>query len=855
MQNDTPDPEKTVPPNSDTDGDRTVIAGAVTPPTQDDDDDRTMLAENLPSDDESQMEEAEDGISTPPDADEITAPPTGIATPPVGDVPASDGTVIASPPAAPASDETDIATPPVTDATEVDEIAEPPTPPVDDDRTQLAEAPSPEAGPDPSMAPESETEESAAAAGDEVPVVEDEPPIAGAENTEDSAAPEHLPQEVSAPKAVEQSSSADSGPVPVGTMINNNYEIKELISAGGMGEVFRGENAFTGDAVAIKIVLQSLANDPKIAALFMREAKVLCGLSDNAIVRYFNFVKDSDLDRFCLIMEFIDGVSLSDFVREERPLTQDEAKGLMRRVASGLDRAHKMDVVHRDLSPDNVMLRDGKVSEAVLIDFGIAKSTEMAENTLHGQLAGKFKYISPEQLGHFGGEIGPRTDIYGLGLLMAAALRGEPLDMGASVVEAVNARREIPDLSDIPDGMRPLLAHMLEPDPAHRPARMSDVIRLLDHPADIPAKYGGVRPVADGQTQPPTGVRPAGIATPGLRQPPTQSGQTTGVQQTAGASSMVPGGADAHSGSPFGTTGLAPGTFAPGVQTAVPPPGQQTMAGAPSRRRDTDGGGGFFRWVLILLVIIGIGGFVGWRQGLIPDEYLPESLRTADNGGGDSQTDDEVTDTPNGPMTRSSFLANFAGESCAFATRIATGRDAGTVEAFAPSADVYAGLADGFEAAFDTRPTIRNRTVPTTHCAALDMAKTLALTPGSAPVLTLDSNEMQSGGSIVGRLSDRRGRPVWLVLITAAGGVYNLTDRLTEQADGSATFSFGLNSDGSGAAQPQLLMAVAADQPLIAAAAANNGARASDLLPLIEAEIVGRNGEAGAALGYFDLLP
>ncbi len=875
MQNDTPDPDKTIPPQGEEDDifavdspaedvDRTVISSAAVPPASADEDrtviepiqspavdeDRTQIATDddvppavAPPTAEALPEDPEDtpvaGLSTPP----VTTPPedseTGISSPPKAEAPAEGDSGIATPPVTetPADGDSGIATPPVTEApmAATSGIASPPV--VEAVAAAAVGIATPEEI--------DTTEEDTPDAEEPAPSLPPEPIEAA---KEPSIAPP--PDDLSDAPIDEPSPPKDA--VPVGTMINNNYEIKELISAGGMGEVFRGVNAFTGDAVAIKIVLQSLANDSKIAALFMREAKVLCGLSDNAIVRYFNFVKDAALDRFCLIMEFIDGVSLSDFVRDERPLTEDEARGLLRRVARGLDRAHQMDVVHRDLSPDNVMLRDGKVSEAVLIDFGIAKSTEMAENTLHGQLAGKFKYISPEQLGHFGGEIGPRTDIYGLGLLMAAGLRGEPLDMGSSVVEAVNARREIPDLSDVPDGLRPLLAHMLEPDPIHRPARMLDVIRLLDHPADIPAKYGGARPVADGQTRPPAGQVTSGIATPGLQQPPTHSGQTQGV-----APSLVPAAADATSASPFGApTGVAPGTFAPGV-TAAPgtfAPGQNTMAGTSPRRRNSDGGGGVGRWLLILLVIAGLGGFVAWQQGLIPDEMLPDGLRQADAGGSET-IEDPVTSTPSGPMTRASFLANYDAGACTYATRIATGPEAGVVATFSNSQGAFDGLADAFEDAFDSRPNISTKIIPDSHCAALDLGRTMQQTGGAAPILVLDSNEMQSGGSIVGRLSDRRGRPVWLVLITAAGGVYNLTDRMTEGADGSATFSFGLNSDGSGEAQPQMIMAVASDAPLIAAAAANNGARASDLLPLIEAEIAGTDGRAGAAIAVFDLLP
>ncbi len=589
-------------------------------------------------------------------------------------------------------------------------------------------------------------------------------------------------------------------PVPIGTLINNNYEIKELINAGGMGEVFRGENVFTGDAVAIKIVLQSLAHDEKVAALFMREAKVLCQLSDQAIVRYYNFVRDADLDRFCLIMEFIEGTALSDHIRNVAPLTLPQATGLMRLVAAGLERAHAMDVIHRDLSPDNVMLRDGSVDNAVLIDFGIAKSAEMTENTLHGQLAGKFKYISPEQLGHFDGTIGPRTDIYGLGLLMAAALRGAPLEMGNSIVEAVNARREVPDLSDIDPGLRPLLAKMLEPDPADRPASMTEVIAMLDDPGLVAS----------------TTAAPVTTDVPGLRQPPGRS-----------APASIPP-VDAGSTSPFGqTTGLD-----------LPPPAPAPEA--PS--------GGALRWVLVLLIFGGIGAFVAWQQGFVGPAR-----------GTDLQPTLPINaDDPTDPWdsTREGFLADWSDEPCIYATRLRVGPNSGTIAAFASTDGAFDGLLDRYEEQFETRPTLLERRITADQCPALALAGALRNPDTAPPVLTLDSDVMQSAGTTVGRLSDRRGRPTWLAWVSDKGGVYNLTGRLTEQGDGSATFSFGLSAEDGAGETPQLLIAVSTDSPLIAAAASADGTSAATLLPLIEAEISGRNdAKAGVAIAGFDLRP
>ena len=276
-----------------------------------------------------------------------------------------------------------------------------------------------------------------------------------------------------------------STPIIVGTLINNNYEVCEILKSGGMGAVYRGIELGTGDPVAIKAILPELAEDEKAGLLFKREARTLRQLSDEAIVRYYNYVHDRELDRYFLVMEFVEGLPLSEYMKTHGPLSTVAARSLLRRLAKGLGKAHAQDVVHRDLSPDNVMLPNGAVEQARLIDFGIAKSNVVKEGTMAGQFAGKFKYVAPEQLGHYGGVIGPATDVYGLALLICAATLGRPLDMGSSIVEAVTSRQTIPDLSEVPQELRPILRHMLEPDPADRPTSMDAVNRLLEHPEKI----------------------------------------------------------------------------------------------------------------------------------------------------------------------------------------------------------------------------------------------------------------------------------------------------------------------------------------------------------------------------------
>lgn len=274
--------------------------------------------------------------------------------------------------------------------------------------------------------------------------------------------------------------------VTSGTLIMGTYEIEKLINSGGMGEVYRGRNIHNGEPVAIKIVLPSLAHDPKIVALFQKESTTLSRLNHDAIVRYHVFTVDPTIGRPCMVMEFVSGTAMSDRI-EQGPMPADDVRMMLRRVASGLDKAHRAGVVHRDLSPDNVILEDGNVEHAKLIDFGIAKSTAMGAGTLlQGQFAGKFNWVAPEQLGAFGGHVDGRSDIYSLALVTAAASKGEVLPMGASIVDAVGKRSSVPDLTGVDASLVPLLSWMLQPDPSLRPGSMAQVMAAVDNPDLIP---------------------------------------------------------------------------------------------------------------------------------------------------------------------------------------------------------------------------------------------------------------------------------------------------------------------------------------------------------------------------------
>ncbi|RWB34330.1 serine/threonine-protein kinase [Mesorhizobium sp.] len=302
----------------------------------------------------------------------------------------------------------------------------------------------------------------------------------------------------------------------VGTQLSGIYELDERIAFGGMGEVYRGHNIQTGDHVAIKIVLPEFARDQTILSLFRKEASILNHLSHDAVVRYHVFTIDPGIGRPYLAMEFVDGQSLFDIMRHG-PMPKEDVRKLCHRLASGLSAVHQAGAIHRDLSPDNVILPGGRVERAKIIDFGIARSATVGGETLiGGKFAGKYNYVSPEQLGLYGGDVSEQSDIYSLGLVLAAALRGKPIDMGGSQFEIVEKRRTVPDLSDIDADFRGIVEAMLQPDPQDRPISMADIARATRDDTE------------DEGTAPPTSITPrdrtglprtGGTAAPGPKLP------------------------------------------------------------------------------------------------------------------------------------------------------------------------------------------------------------------------------------------------------------------------------------------------------------------------------------------------
>lgn len=268
--------------------------------------------------------------------------------------------------------------------------------------------------------------------------------------------------------------------IQVGDVLNHIFEVRRFIARGGMGEVFEGINVNSDERVAIKVMLPSLAADPNVIGMFRKEARTLTRLQHEALVNYRVLAQEPQLGVLYIVTEFVDGVNLADALGQHQPTAADLAL-LLRRLASGLRAAHQLGAIHRDMSPDNVILEDGELGRAKIIDFGIAKDLDPGSKTIVGDgFAGKLNYVAPEQLGDFGREIGPWTDVYSLALVILAVALGKNVQMGGSLVDAVDKRRAGPDLSAAPEEIRPVLARMLAPNPVDRLRSMDEVLAELE---------------------------------------------------------------------------------------------------------------------------------------------------------------------------------------------------------------------------------------------------------------------------------------------------------------------------------------------------------------------------------------
>jgi hypothetical protein len=252
------------------------------------------------------------------------------------------------------------------------------------------------------------------------------------------------------------------------TVVADRYEIGEVIGRGGMGEVRHGRDLRLDRDVAVKFLRADLAAQPEARQRFEDEARNAARLTHPNVVLVFDSGEHDGMPY--LVMERLPGRTLKDEVGEG-PLPTARATWIARDILAGLAAAHALGIVHRDVSPRNILLTE--TGRAKLADFGIAKALEDPSVTVVGQVLGTPAYVAPERMR--GEPATPAADVYGVGATLYEALAGAPPFTGDSAIsiahQVVSTRPErLEQLRpDAPLDLVATIDHAMDPDPTRRP--------------------------------------------------------------------------------------------------------------------------------------------------------------------------------------------------------------------------------------------------------------------------------------------------------------------------------------------------------------------------------------------------
>ncbi|MER7504028.1 protein kinase [Nonomuraea pusilla] len=300
--------------------------------------------------------------------------------------------------------------------------------------------------------------------------------------------------------------------VAQGTTLAGRYRLDARIGAGGMGEVWRGEDVVLARTVAVKVLLPGRMQDPGFVARFQGEARAMATINHSGVVDVYDYGVSGD--NVYLVMKFVDGEPLDRLLARLGRIPPQAAMELIAQAASALQAVHDQGIVHRDVKPGNLLVqRDGTL---VLTDFGIARSDLANRLTDAGMVLGTAAYCAPEQAE--GAPVTPAVDLYALGVVAYECLAGQrPFDGDSPVTIALKHIREAPPPlpADIPQPVRALVERALSKDPARR------------HPT-ARAMSDEAKAIASGQLSEPAPQAPAMLPAP-----PVDSFQTGAYQAGA----------------------------------------------------------------------------------------------------------------------------------------------------------------------------------------------------------------------------------------------------------------------------------------------------------------------------------
>ena len=289
-------------------------------------------------------------------------------------------------------------------------------------------------------------------------------------------------------------SSADERRILAG-----RYRRGEVIGRGGMSTVYRATDLALDRIVAVKVAMDPLLErDPIYAARFKREARAAAAVNHPGVVTVFDAGADGPT-RY-IVMEYVEGRSLAEILRDTRPLEPARAARIAEQIADTMAAAHAAGIVHRDVKPGNVMVT--AADRVKVLDFGIARTSDSVTLTQTASVLGTAPYMAPEQA--MGNPADARSDIYSLGCVLYEMLTGQPpfmADVPAAVLHQhvrVAPRPPITLNPAVPPALDALVLDMLAKDPRGRPQTAAEVRdRLLDSEGGPPTEPTGLLPAAE----------------------------------------------------------------------------------------------------------------------------------------------------------------------------------------------------------------------------------------------------------------------------------------------------------------------------------------------------------------------
>ncbi len=293
----------------------------------------------------------------------------------------------------------------------------------------------------------------------------------------------------------------------IGRLLDDRYEILEVIGTGGMAMVYKARCHRLNRLVAIKILKDEFARDEEFRRRFHAEGEAVAMLSHPNIVQVYD-VSSTDNANF-IVMELIDGISLKQYMEVKGVLNWKETLHFAMQIAKGLEHAHSRGIIHRDIKPHNVMvLKNGSVK---VMDFGIARVMSKS-NTLTKEALGSVHYISPEQAK--GGHTDNRSDLYSLGVVMYEMMSGRPPYDGESpvavAIQHINGGAAMPSTlnPNIPGGLEQIIMKAMALEIKDRYVSATEMLQDMEEFRKNPAILFNYHTIVDDATRPIAVVQP-----------------------------------------------------------------------------------------------------------------------------------------------------------------------------------------------------------------------------------------------------------------------------------------------------------------------------------------------------------